>query len=372
MKIAFFHELHFGGARRVVVEYGKVFSKKHDISIYYVGDKEEVDLKNVFPRSYNYYHPLIFYTGGNWKRKLYKDFIEPWSLYALHKKIAKDIDQEGYDFIFVHPSQFTHAPFILRFLKTPVVYFCQEPLRIAYDPIVTIPSNINFLKKLYERLIRKFKMVIDSSNIRHATIVLANCHYSEKNIKKAYCIDSFVCYLGVDPKLFKPLNIKKEFDILFVGDAIYMEGYDTLLEICKYFRIKPTISIVKKEKGKYISDKDLVKRYNRSKVVVILGRYDPFSMIPLEAMACKVPPVVVEEGGPIEAIVDKKTGYLVKRDSKKLYAIINKLLLDSSLRKNIAEQGYERINQFWTWEKSADRVMKAVADSKILEKNERK
>ena len=48
MNVAFFHELHFGGARRVVVEYGKVFSKYHKIDLYYVDRQNEKDLEKIY------------------------------------------------------------------------------------------------------------------------------------------------------------------------------------------------------------------------------------------------------------------------------------------------------------------------------------
>ncbi|EKD85744.1 MAG: hypothetical protein ACD_37C00637G0001, partial [uncultured bacterium] len=41
MKIAFFHELHFGGARRVVVEYGKVFAENHEVELFYIDSEKE-------------------------------------------------------------------------------------------------------------------------------------------------------------------------------------------------------------------------------------------------------------------------------------------------------------------------------------------
>lgn len=358
MRIAFFHELHFGGARRVVIEYGKVLSKNHKIELFYADKEKENDVEAAFDKNHFYKFNFKKYEGGNFLLKLYKDLVEPFKLYYLDKIIAREIDSNNFDFVFVHPSQFTHAPFVLRFLKTPNVYFCQEPLRIAHDPIFEVPKDINFIKKIYEILIRSLRKKIDSSNIKHAKIVVTNCNYSKKNIKKAYDIEPYVCYPGVDTSVFRPLNIKKEYDLIFIGDTVWMEGYDTLQEIVSLMNKNLKVKIVKSEKGKHITDMELAREYNKAKILIVLGRFDPFSMIPWEGMSCGVVPVVVNEGGPIEAVKNGKNGYLVDRNAKEIKKIIEMLLNDGELRDKLGKTGREDVLSSWNWEKSAERVIR--------------
>lgn len=363
MKIAFFHELHFGGARRVVYEYGKVFSKNHQVKLFYVDKEKEEDVEKSFEKSQFYKFSFKKYGGGSPLLKLYKDSIEPIRLYSLHKNIARDIDKEKFDFVFVHPSQFTHAPFILRFLKTPHIYFCHEPLRIAYDPIAkAMPKNINKTKIIYEEFIRGIRKKIDYSNIKKAKVVLANCKYSKENIKKAYGLSANVCYLGVDPHIFKPLGLKKEYDLIFVGDPIPMEGYDTFEEILHLFDNRLKIKVVKPEKDKHISDQMLSLEYNKAKVLVVLGRFDPFSMIPWEGMACGAIPIVVNEGGEVEAVENGETGFLVERNPKEFKKIIEKLINNEQLRNQMGKTGREEVLKKWNWEKSSDRALKIVKE----------
>lgn len=361
MKIAFFHELHFGGAKRVVDEYANVFQKHHEIHLFYVGEKEKIE-NHQFKTSNFYRFSFKNYSGGNSLLKLYKDLIEPAKLYYLHKKIAKEINSKKYDFVFVHPSQFTHAPFILKFLKKKTVYFCHEPLRIAHDPLVKNQTGAG-IKKYYENFSRFLKKEIDSSNIRKADLVLANSDFSRKNIKKAYGIDAKICYLGVNPRVFRPLNLQEIYDVIFVGEEVWVEGIDTLREIEKLYPERLKIRIVKKENGEYISDQKLSEEYNKSKVLLALGRSDPFSMIPWEAMACGVPSIVVNEGGPREAVKDRKTGYLVRRDPKEIKKILDELLNDRELREKIGVFGREDVLNNWTWEKSYERFMNIVGKS---------
>src|SRR5258708_3905124 len=131
MKIAFFHEVHAGGARKTVNEFGKRLKHKHTVDMYYVDGKNDVaEEKNFHSVNFYKFTPKKW-TGGNWKTKLYKDSIELIKLYNSHKKIARDIDIKKYDLVFIHPSKFTQAPFLLRFLKTKKIYYCQEPLRMV-------------------------------------------------------------------------------------------------------------------------------------------------------------------------------------------------------------------------------------------------
>ncbi len=366
MNIAFFHELHFGGARRVVGEYGKVMRNNHVVDLFYSTAIRENDFEKIFHNTHWYKYVSPTYSGNSFLTKLYKDFIEPIKLYFHHKKIAREIDKKKYDFVFVHLSQYTHAPFILRFLKTPSVYFCHEPLRIAHDSIVSIPEDISLIKRVYERIIRRVKKEIDASNIKHANLVLANCKYSQKNIKKAYGIKSFICYLGVDKNLFKPIKIKKEYDLLFVGSDVWMEGFDTLQEINKIFNYSLKIHVIKKQKGKYISDNELVNEYNKAKLVIVLGRFDPFSMIPLEAMACKVPPLVVNEGGPVEAVQNGIDGFLIERDPQQFAKKIKELLENDTKRKIIGNNGRKKIESFWNWEKSTERLLNILRTQGLI------
>ncbi|EKD85853.1 MAG: glycosyltransferase, partial [uncultured bacterium] len=328
-----------------------------------IDSEKENEVEKVFKNSHFYKFNFKKYVGGNFFLKLYKDLIEPFKLYALHKRIAKEIDAGGFDFIFVHPSQFTHAPFLLRFLKTPHLYFCQEPLRIAHDPIVEVPKNINLIKKIYEIFIRNLRKEIDSSNISYAKVVITNCNYSRDNIKKAYGIKAWVCYLGVDPSVFKPLDMEKEYDLIFVGDTIWMEGFDTLQKIVDLFGKNLKVKIVKPEKGKHITDTELAREYNKAKVLVVLGRFDPFSMIPWEGMSCGVVPVVVNEGGPIEAVKNGKTGYLVDRNANEMKKIVEKLLNQGDLRKKIGKAGRDDVLSYWNWEKSSERVIKIAKET---------
>lgn len=361
MKIAMFHEVDFGGARRTVDEFAKRLSKIFDLDLYYIDDKKEKILRKNYKNVFYYpFHPK-FWKGKNWKIRLYKDTIELFKLYNLHKKIAYDIKLKNYDYIFIHPSKFTQAPFLLRFLKN-CIYYCQEPLRIVYDKNLSNLSFVKFHKKLYEFLIRKIRKRIDLKNVISASQILVNSKFSKNFIEKSYRIDAKVCYLGVDTNIFKPQNVGKSYDVLFIGNKD--KGYKLLIDALKFFKKKPKIITIFREKGQSITDKDLVTTYNKSKVLVALNKNEPFGLIPLEAMACGTPVIAIGEGGYMETVIDKKTGFLISRDASELYEKINQVINNEKKRNEIGKNARKNVLRNWTWDKSVKRFLEVIKYAK--------
>lgn len=363
MKIAFFHELSFGGARRVVNEYGKRLNKRHDTDLYYIDNTEDnAVIRNFGSVFFNSFTEKPW-KGKDWRGRLYKDSIELIRLRNLHKEIAKRINNKKYDLVFVHPSKYTQAPFVLEFLNIPSVYFCQEPLRIVYDTSLQNKEDLSITRRVYEIVNRAIRKQIDSINIRKANLILANSYYSKICIEKAYKKKSVVCYLGVNEKKFRPKNVKKAYDVLFVGEKSGIEGYDLLKDAVKLFLRPLKIKFIARNTfGKSIIDDVLIHEYNASRVVVALSKNEPFGLIPLESMACGVPVIAVREGGFRESVVQNKTGILVNRSPYELYIALNKLLADKALRKNMGKAGRAHIIENWTWDKSVRKFEKTVGE----------
>lgn len=51
-----------------------------------------------------------------------------------YRMIAEQVDAGKYDAALIHPDQYTYAPWVLSYLRTPTVYYCHDPLRPIYDP----------------------------------------------------------------------------------------------------------------------------------------------------------------------------------------------------------------------------------------------
>ncbi len=360
MKIAFFHELPYGGARRAVLEFGKQLKNNNTIDLYYLDDKPEKYINEIFNITRFIHFTPKTWAGHNWKIKLYKDFIELFKIYIIHKKLAREIDKKGYDFVFVHGSKYTQAPFLLRFLKTKSVYYCQEPLRMVYEELFDITHTLSFERRTYERLTRKIRKIIDSQNVHNASILLANSQFTRKNIKKAYNLDAIVCYMGVDISRFHPEKCNKKYDILFIGSMEEIDGYELLQKAITFMKKAPRVRYVLREK-EWISDDAVMRRlYSSSRLLTCLGYKEPFGLLPIEAQACGIPVIAVNEGGYKDTVINNVTGLLIQRDPRVLSKTIDQILSDQKKINNLGDNAFKNVQKNWTWEKSSENLLKII------------
>jgi D-inositol-3-phosphate glycosyltransferase len=80
--------------------------------------------------------------------------------------------------------------------------------------------------------------------------------------------------------------------------------------------------------------------------VVCVPWYEPFGIVPLEAMACGVPVVASAVGGQIDSVVDGVTGvHVPPRDPEALAATLSSLLVHPELRERLGAAGVRRARE---------------------------
>lgn len=357
MRIAFFHNLPPGGAKRVVYYQIKYLSKKHNVDLYTIksNDTDFLDFSKLKCGIYEYWFKLNERKGS--VNKILNDFKVFRGLSALHKKIATDIDRKNYDIVIVHPDRYTQAPFILSFLKTKNAYYCHELLRLAYEEHLMKFKPKTPAHLIYEKMTRSMRKNIDKDNALHSDIILTNSEFTKHNVEKYYKTKATVCYAGVDTNIFKKRNFKKIYDLLFIGDKAQQDGYDLFQSVINLLPRKIKVNIIStRHKNKWISDSDLSNDYNKSKIALALAINEPLGLIPLEAMACGTPVVAVSEGGYQETVVKGKTGFLVQRDPEEILLNIKNILKNTKLQKTMSNNSIKYIKRNWTWEKRIDEL----------------
>jgi glycosyltransferase involved in cell wall biosynthesis len=91
--------------------------------------------------------------------------------------------------------------------------------------------------------------------------------------------------------------------------------------------------------------------YRASEAVVCTPWYEPFGMVPLEAMACGVPVVATAVGGLSETVEDGVTGALVDdHDPSAVAAALRPYLFDARTRERVGMAGRARACARYSWD----------------------
>ncbi|MCL5410355.1 MAG: glycosyltransferase [Patescibacteria group bacterium] len=281
---------------------------------------------------------------------------------------------------------------IAKKLKIPQAHIHHSIGRMRYD----ILKKYKLQKQDYHFFqirMRSEKKIADSSSI-----IIASSPVEQKYIKSLFKIGKekiAVIPIGVDLKYFHPQKFRKkkversegEKIILYVGRIEWRKGISTLLYAMREVlgqhpkaklliigggrtksareleqsEIERQAKIIKElnleNKVFYLgpkSQKELSYYYNLADVCVVPSYYEPFGIVPLEAMACGTPVVATKTGGLQYTIKNNSTGHLVKprnfKDlSKKISLVLNR------------GKGYYskncllRINKNFTWEEIVKR-----------------
>jgi D-inositol-3-phosphate glycosyltransferase len=103
-----------------------------------------------------------------------------------------------------------------------------------------------------------------------------------------------------------------------------------------------------------VSRADMPAVFRSADVVACTPWYEPFGIVPLEAMACGVPVVASAVGGMLDTVVHDVTGRLVapKRPAEVADAI-NHLLHDEFLRQSLGAAGRDRAKSRYSWDRIA-------------------
>jgi glycosyltransferase involved in cell wall biosynthesis len=353
MKIAVYYNFDYGGAKRVVKEQVRGLVKLgHQVDVYTIDNKEDDLNPSRFSTNSYKYHFKPLQISVPFIGRIISDLSIFILLRNTHKKIAHDIDNRKYDVVLTHADFYTQAPYVNKFLRTKTAYYIMEPLRIAHEHALRV-KDMSLLNSLYEKINRLIRKNIDMSNVKSADGVLSISYLCKFYSGQVFDVFPTVSYLGVDEKVFKPLNLKKKKQVLFVAPKDYIFGYDLITKAVNLMpkNIRPEIKIVfGVDKKNRLTDDEVVREYNQSIASVSLSRLDTFGLVPLEAMACEVPPIALNMPSYREIISDGENGLLCELDPRDLAEKITFLIENPEIAKEIGIRGRKSVLKNWTWD----------------------
>jgi glycosyltransferase involved in cell wall biosynthesis len=353
MKIAIFHNVPAGGAKRVIYEEVKGLSKKHELTLFEFSSTDEnfLDIRPYVKKTlrfkFNIESQLPFFLN-----RLEKDYLNFIKLKKIHRQMAQIINI-NFDAAIIHPDKFTESPFLLRYLKVPNIYYSHELLRLGYEKELKFTDKVFFLKRYYENITRFVRKEIDKTNSLAAKVILTNSFFIKRKIKSAYGRNSVICYPGVDIKVFKKRRLPRKKQILFIGNKVKIDGWDIVAAALSKIPtdIRPNVEILdfKHEGPKIANDVTLAKMYSQSIATICADFNEPFGLKAIESMACQTPVIAVNEGGYKETVVDGQTGYLISRNADILAKKIIFFVKNPEILEKIGKSAREHSIKNFSW-----------------------
>lgn len=183
----------------------------------------------------------------------------------------------------------------------------------------------------------------------------------------------FMCN-SVDLMRFRPLDVEKEFDIIFVGKLEHQKNIKLLLSLLSDTDLKTLIigkgslknEVVDATRNNQnitwlerVDNKDLPLYYNKSKCFILPSNYEGNPKVLLEAMACALPCIITQVPGIRECIEENITGIYINSDIVASRLKIKNLLGDDSKSKQMGQAALAWVNEQSSSSRNIDREIKA-------------
>jgi len=312
-------------------------------------------------------------------------------------------------------------------------YFISGWVGLRLKNILTIPLTITFhsLGFIRFKTLNQFKeQSIDSTEVHtrlniekeiltHADRIIATSPQEKENMVKYYNVQARkveIIPCGVDLIRFHPIDqslarrrlsvSRRKKIILYVGRIEWRKGIGTLIvafsRLVKGIRSLANIELwivggkfkdgersdreeynrLKKiaegygveKKIKFLGSvyqKRLYIYYSASNLCVVPSYYEPFGLVPLEAMACETPVVASRIGGLQYTIHHRKNGLLVPpRKPTYLAQAMEKIILDKKFAKKMVREGKGLVKHNFDWNIIAKQMSKFY--NKVIKTHEKK
>ncbi len=248
---------------------------------------------------------------------------------------------------------------------------------VIHDQVLEPFKSIG--QKAFHRLVYRYEV----RSLEMADVVTCVSQYTKRMLKRTFGYsDGEVIYNGVDPDIFRPLEIDRhtlcrrfgltgdEKILLFVGNPSRRKGADLLPEIMD--RLDDSYILLMTAglrdttfggrqircAGK-VSQEELVLLYNLCDTLLFPSRLEGFGLTVAEAMACGKPVIATNGSSLPELVVDGKGGYLCEMNNiDDFVGRLEALCDDTSLMHYMGEFNRKRVCKMFTLSRMAQDYMK--------------
>lgn len=282
--------------------------------------------------------------------------------------------------------------------------------------LVKFETKKRYLKDNNDKSIEDQRISLEKEVIKNASIIISLSETEKSDLNQLYSssLEKIVVIPGgVNLHHFIPipkdkaqekLNISKQnFNLLFVGRLEWRKGIGTLISAVKLLKNEvpniKTIIVGGRIFGKQKNAKDfkeyqrLLKKaeeenvkdlisfvgrvdnnslpffYSASDTFIIPSYYEPFGLVALEAMACKIPVIASRVGGLQTTVKDGETGLLFKpRNPLDLKEKVLKIYKSKDLATTLTNNAYNKVIKDYSWKNIANKiadVYKSLLENKI-------
>ena len=335
-----------------------------------------------------------------------KNFVRKEGLYDLMSEFAENImlflekNNRKYEIIHSHYWDGGYAGILLsKMLDVPHIH---TPHSLGKAKKIEMDVKALPVKKLAPVYHFHKRIAIEQKIMNKANAIVVICETSRIEIFQHYIVDFdkvHVRYPGIDTEYFNTVknNVDRKINlepnsILTVSRLVPAKGIDRVIRAIAKLNNKVNFHLyiaggstngelskeeqfTKKELNALIKKYRLVKKvsfigfvdhdqilpayYRAADVFILGGRYEPFGLTTLEAMACGTVPVVSTAAGSREVIIDGLNGFITDTSNYSTLAkLIQKVLTDQKLKKRTSENARLTIQDHYSWEKVAAKFVK--------------
>lgn len=318
MKVAIVHDYlrEYGGAERVVEALHQIYP---DAPVYVAfADPKVAGIHWKKFADWQIYQSWLTKIPG------YKRLFSPLRIFAPNYFRAFDLS--GYDLVISSSNAY-----FAKAVKVPNgthICYCHTPARSLYGYTTMTDWRQNPLTRLVGNLINHYLRVVDYQVARKVDYFIANSKETKKRIAKFYRRDARVIYPPIAIPEHPPGQSRVEGGgqssegyFLYVGRIAVSKHVDLAVQACTQLNLP--LKVVGEGKGlDYlhsiagpgveflggVSDEKLSKLYAGASALLFPAEEEDFGMVPVEAMGYGVPVIAHRSGGPLESIVEGKTG----------------------------------------------------------------